>query len=124
MGLRKRAQSTLEYAVIVSVVVAGLVVMQIYMRRAVEGKMHDSSDRLGEQYSAGNVTYKRVTTQPAGLKTTEYFGYDKDGNEAKGYSSYKVDTVPASPTTTDMKDGINGSASERINTGYQNEKLF
>jgi predicted lysophospholipase L1 biosynthesis ABC-type transport system permease subunit len=50
MFRQTRAQSVLEYAVIVSVAVAALLAMNIYMKRASEGKLRESSDRLGQQF--------------------------------------------------------------------------
>lgn len=79
MRLRnKRAQSILEYAVIVGVVVAGLLAMQVYIKRGLEGKLRSSADDIGEQYAPGNTTgsYTTVTgrsatevTTPAGVTT-------------------------------------------------------
>jgi hypothetical protein len=50
MFRQTRAQSVLEYAVIVFVAVAALLAMNIYMKRASEGKLRESSDRLGQQF--------------------------------------------------------------------------
>jgi hypothetical protein len=50
-----RAQSVLEYAVIISFVVTALLAMSIYMKRAAEGKLRESSDQLGEQFEAGET---------------------------------------------------------------------
>ncbi len=57
-----RGQSTLEYAIIIMVVVGALLAMQIYMKRGLEGKLKDSSDNIGAQYSAGNVSSSHTTT--------------------------------------------------------------
>lgn len=60
--LNKRAQSTLEYAVIIAVVVAGLVAMQVYIKRGVQGRLRQASDDIGEQFSPGNTTGTATTT--------------------------------------------------------------
>lgn len=49
-----KAQSTMEYAVLVAVIVAALLAMQIYMKRAAEGKMRQSADQIGEQFDSFN----------------------------------------------------------------------
>jgi hypothetical protein len=46
----RKAQSTLEYAVLILVVVMGLIAMQVYMKKAVQGRMKESTDRLGRQF--------------------------------------------------------------------------
>ncbi len=46
------AQSTLEYAVLIAVVVAGIVIMQIYMKAALSGRWKTMADTFGggQQY--------------------------------------------------------------------------
>lgn len=82
-----RGQSTLEYAIIVAVVVGALLAMQIYMKRGLEGKLKDSSDNIGAQYSAGNVTSSHTTTTATS---------SDEKTSAKGSSS----TVDSSSTLT------------------------
>ncbi len=100
---RDKGQSTLEYAIIITVVIAGLVAMQHFMRRGVEGKLRESTDRIGEQYVAGKTTTKVTTRQQSSLVTQETFGLDKDGNAAgaQGISRYKVVTPAATRVSND-----------------------
>lgn len=58
----KKAQSTLEYAIIITVVVAALLAMQVYMKRGMQGKLRESSDQIGEQYSPRYTTSEFTTT--------------------------------------------------------------
>jgi len=61
--LRKiKGQSTLEYAVIIAVVIAAVLAMQIYARRALMGGIRDDVDNVGKQFDPGfdgSVTYTR-----------------------------------------------------------------
>ncbi len=61
--LRTKAQSTLEYVILLGVVVAALIAMNVYIKRSAEGRLRESTDQIGEQYDAGNTesTYKTVT---------------------------------------------------------------
>ncbi len=52
---KQKGQSVLEYAMIVAVVVAGLIAMQIYMKRGIQGKLRSSTDDIGAQFDAGNT---------------------------------------------------------------------
>ena len=52
----RKAQSTLEYAVVIFAIVAALVTMQIYLKRGIQGKMRQSADSIGEQYAPENTT--------------------------------------------------------------------
>lgn len=83
LSINRKAQSTLEYVVLVAVIVAGLVTMQHYVKRGVQGKFKSSADDLGEQFD------------PEGY--TESYNYD---------SSYdQTETVEVGGiTTTDLND--------------------
>lgn len=58
----QKAQSTLEYAVLVGVIVAALIAMQVYLRRAYQGRIKDRADDIGEQFSPGHSTSNFTTT--------------------------------------------------------------
>ena len=62
--LNKRGQSTLEYGIIIAVVVAALVAMEVYFKRGLQGKIRSASDDIGEQFSPGytNANNTTVTT--------------------------------------------------------------
>ena len=62
---KKKGQSTLEYALIIAVVVAALLVVQIYMRRSVRGRLRASSDQIGDQY--GVAQYDRGVGSKGGI---------------------------------------------------------
>lgn len=62
MLLNRKAQSTLEYAVIIAVVVAALIAMQAYVKRGLQGKFRQASDDIGEQYSPARTTSNQAIT--------------------------------------------------------------
>lgn len=61
---RNKAQTTLEYAILIGIVVAGLIAMQVYLKRGYQGKLRESADSMGQQFSPGNTTntYTVVTS--------------------------------------------------------------
>ena len=80
MFTSKRGQSTLEYAIIILVIVAALFAMQTFIKRGYQGKLRSASDDIGEQYSPGHTTgsYTTVTgstsnevVDAAGVTTTD-----------------------------------------------------
>jgi hypothetical protein len=76
----KKAQSTLEYAIIVAVVVGALLTIQIYIKRGIQGRMRSSTDNIGDQYSAGVTTSRYVTSDEGTTNLTdEYVGTDAEG---------------------------------------------
>ncbi len=65
---------------LIGVVVAALIAIGVYMNRGIQGKLRESTDQIGEQYSAGHTTSEYVIktemTQienmtPGGAVTTE-----------------------------------------------------
>jgi len=57
MSVRK-AQSTLDDALLLGLVVGALLTMQNYLKRAIQGRMQVVGDQMGDQYSP-NLTYRR-----------------------------------------------------------------
>ena len=51
---RRRAQSTLEYAVLIAVAVGCFIAIQSYIKRGLEGKMRESTDDIGDQFSTSD----------------------------------------------------------------------
>ncbi|MEK7308302.1 MAG: hypothetical protein AAB089_04455 [Nitrospirota bacterium] len=60
---RSKGQSTLEYVILIGLVVSALVTIGVYMKRGIQGRLRTSTDEIGEQYSAKHTTgkYKVVT---------------------------------------------------------------
>ena len=60
-----KGQSTLEYAVLIIIVLGALLSIQVYIKRGIQGRLRSATDDIGEQYSVGNsnvYTYRTVTT--------------------------------------------------------------
>lgn len=53
---KKRGQSTVEYALIIATVVAGLLVMQHYIKRGFAGRLRSAADDMGEQFDPAAYT--------------------------------------------------------------------
>ena len=53
---KRKAASTLEFAVVILAVVAALLAIHLYMRRSVLGRLKDSSDKIGRQFDTDNFT--------------------------------------------------------------------
>lgn len=68
--LNKRGQSTLEYGVIIAVIVGALIIMQVYIKRGVQGRLRQATDDIGEAFSPGATTYTHTTNST--VNSTEY----------------------------------------------------
>jgi uncharacterized protein (UPF0333 family) len=60
--LNKRGQSTLEYGIIIAVIVAALITIQVYLKRGIQGKMKSAADDIGEQFSTVGTVNITTTT--------------------------------------------------------------
>lgn len=60
--MRKRGQSTLEYGIIIAVVVGALLLMSTYVRRGYQGRLRDSADDMGTQFDPFATNSHFVTT--------------------------------------------------------------
>ena len=61
MFMRKRkGQAILEYAILLAVAVAALLIMQAFIKKGYQGGLKASADKMGEQFSAGGTTTKEV----------------------------------------------------------------
>lgn len=58
--LRKnKAQAITEYAVLLGIIVLAIVLIQVYLKRSIQGKFKSTADDIGEQFTTG----ERYTVQ-------------------------------------------------------------
>ena len=76
--MRKKGQSTLEFMVLIAIVVAAIICMQSYVKRSIQGHMRKDADEIGGggYYSPGLTTSNSATTITPTEKT--YSGRKKD----------------------------------------------
>ncbi|MBF0571201.1 MAG: hypothetical protein HQL12_04955 [Candidatus Omnitrophica bacterium] len=67
---QKRGQSTLEYAVLVVVIIGALLSIQVYLKRGIQGRLRSSADDIGDQYSAGNMNEVKTTFRASNTQET------------------------------------------------------
>jgi len=110
---QNKAQSTLEYAVIIAVVMVALLAMNIYMRRGFSGRLRDIADTVGPQYWPGSTESDLRTIQEMDILSTiervdaeEYYG-DPD------YADYYV---------TIQQEDIREEVTQK--TGYEKVKDY
>ena len=79
---QRRGQSTLEYAVLATVIIGALLTIQVYIKRGVQGRLRSAADDIGDQYSDGNTNELKKTvrnsetneTFDAGVSTSKIIG--------------------------------------------------
>jgi uncharacterized protein (UPF0333 family) len=51
---RKKGQSTLEYAILIIIIIGALISIQVYIKRGIQGRLKGASDDIGTQFDPGN----------------------------------------------------------------------
>ena len=74
---RRNGQSTLEYAVIIAVIGAGLVLLSAYVRRGYQGRLREQTDKLGDQFEPG-VTESDYVVVSDPVTVTSYVSPEGD----------------------------------------------
>jgi hypothetical protein len=106
---RNNGQSIVEYAILLGVIIAALLIMQAFIKRGYQGGLKDSADKMGEQYSAGGTTiHKRNTLGAEGQQIKE---------EVATTTSGPLATLNPSLDVTGTLDGGKSAYSFNTRTG-------
>lgn len=99
--MKRRAQSTIEYAILIMISIAALLSMTVYVKRAIQGHGRSIADDLGEQYDPRHTT-SSITTTHTGSTTTLTDQFEEGG-------------MVVSTSTTDVAaDDISRTGTENI----------
>jgi hypothetical protein len=67
---RQKGQSTLEYAILIIIIIGALLSIQVYIKRGIQGRLKSATDDIGTQFSPGNTNVtKRMTTSSRSYET-------------------------------------------------------
>ena len=102
----QKGQGTLEYAMVIICIVAALLTMQYYIKRAIQGRVRESADTIGEQYAPGYMDSQITSTQTG---TTDVKAQAIP--DAKDNSKFGLETISNTNETT-------------TRTGYENVGKF
>ena len=57
---RQKGQSTLEYAILIIIIIGALLSIQTYIKRGIQGRLKQATDDIGDQFSPGNTSVNRT----------------------------------------------------------------
>ena len=57
---KKKGQSTLEYAILIIIIIGALLSIQVYIKRGVQGRLKQAADDIGDQFSPGNTNVIKI----------------------------------------------------------------
>jgi cytoskeletal protein RodZ len=67
---RKKGQSTLEYAILVIIIIGALLSIQVYIKRGVQGRLKSAADDIGDQFSNGNQSVNSIIVSSGQTRDT------------------------------------------------------
>lgn len=67
---KSKAQSTIEYAIMIVALIAALVAMKGLIQKSIQGKVKSSADQTGQQFEPGKATRGYVSQAVAGSHET------------------------------------------------------
>jgi len=124
----RKGQSILEYAILLAVVIAVLLIMQAFVKRGYQGSLKTSSDKMGEQFSASGTTIKdeRTMADPQDIvtevgTTTSMMGQftlpegvpTARGTLDQGVPVYSLNTRTAGNVVSETKQRTDSAAEEK-----------
>ena len=80
---RNTGQSIVEYAILLGVIIAALLIMQMFIKRSYQGGLKESADKMGEQFSAGGTTISQKRTMSSNQEIVEGVATDAKINTFK-----------------------------------------
>ena len=92
---KKKGQSTLEYAVLMVIIVGALLSIQMYLKRGLQGRLKSATDDIGDQFSPGNTNALRTTITHSSTNQTFLNGVSRD------------QLSDADPETVDVSSSMN-----------------
>lgn len=133
LRFNKKAQSMLEYAILFSVIIAALLIMQAFIKRGFQGGLKDSADKMGEQFSAGGTTIyqsrsiadsDQVVREAVGTSTT-IDAFVTDGTPihvADQDNVYSATTRTGGATVSETKSSTDSASLEKVRASeYQDD---
>jgi len=75
---KKKGQSTLEYAVLIMIIIGALLSIQFYIKRGLQGRLKSATDDIGDQFSPGNTNAMQTTITSSSTNQTFINGVSRD----------------------------------------------
>ena len=74
---REKGQSTLEYAILIIIIIGALLSIQVYIKRGIQGRLKSATDDIGDQFSPGNTNVVKTMTTSSESRDTFEAGVTK-----------------------------------------------
>lgn len=108
-----RGQNFIEFAVIAACVAAAFLGMRIYIKRSLEGKLRQSADEIGGQYSPASTAGTTTVSVNTFSTNTPALVQLKDGGGNPIFDSYDLPVYGIS-STTDSTEATSRTQTENV----------
>ena len=83
--INRKGQSTLEYAILIIIIIAALVSLQTYIKRGVQGRLKQSTDDIGDGFStAKGANYQKSVVTISNMHEDSVAGVVNSSIQAGG----------------------------------------
>ena len=99
---KAKGQSTLEYAILIIIIIGALLTIQQYVKRGIQGRFKSAADDIGDQFSPGNTNAIKATRVHS--KTNDTFGLKvSDSAAGTGQGISRSELIDKETTNTDER---------------------
>ena len=92
---KQKGQSTIEYVVLVMIIIGALLTIQVYIKRGIQGRLKSATDDIGDQFSPGNMNLTRVVTTNSSTGETNFQGDAKTTDDQNTTESMNAEIINA-----------------------------
>ncbi|MCK9571789.1 MAG: hypothetical protein M0Q96_00705 [Candidatus Omnitrophica bacterium] len=125
MSRRNTGQSIVEYAILLGVIIAVLLIMQVFVKRGYQGGLKDAADKMGDQFSASSTTIKQTREMLTDQNIVEGVGTDSTINnfaESAGLTSAPTDVVSQGVYSFNQRTGGESKATLESKTASASQE--
>lgn len=84
--MKNKAQSLLEYAVVICIIIAALISMRVYIKRGLQGSLRANADSISSAYYSPGATISRHDTNVVAKTLREQNSNDTEGDIFFGFN--------------------------------------
>jgi hypothetical protein len=74
-----KGQSIVEYVILLAVIIAAVLIMQVFIKRGYSGRLKGAADDMGDMFSASNTSWNQSTTMTGTQYITSEIGTTNAG---------------------------------------------
>ncbi len=104
---KKKGQSTLEYAVLIVIIIAALLAMNQYIKRGLQGRLKSATDDIGDQFSPGNTNVTKTVS--TAVLEAQQFGINGVGVQSTVMLNREVTTTNESTNIVNTQSEFYGN---------------